>query len=430
MPEYRPLPSAPARHLLWLPRVLLAPLHVTSHLVTTPVAAIAIVAERYHWWQRLHDFFTFGPREQFGLYPAGYVDLGFRPTAGIYFFWKDPLSPSDVHLRVTSGGRDHWDARALWQSPLRAPALELMARYTQRDDRAFHGLGRESAPSVARYGERGVEAQLRYRVSLAPTLSLTSRVAQEAWAFDPAPPAYPDASLVGAIAEGRITAPPALDGGLVALATGVQLDLDTRRGRIVRQPRTEADYAPVAGGGVALHGDLASHWGLRRTRAEPDDPARLPAWLSYGGTLTGTLDLTGTQRRLDLELFADFTDPWPGAADVPFTRAVSLGGARPMRGFGTQRFMDRSAVVGTLRYRWPVWQALDGSLHAAAGNVFGPWLRGFAPEELRASFGAGMATATSSTQAFELLLAFGTRPFRDGGAVESIRVAVGTTLTF
>jgi outer membrane protein assembly factor BamA len=169
---------------------------------------------------------------------------------------------------------------------------------------------------------------------------------------------------------------------------------------------------------------------LRRTRAEPDDPARLPAWLSYGGTLTGTLDLTGTQRRLDLELFAAFTDPWTGAADVPFTRAVSLGGARPMRGFGTQRFMDRSAVVGTLRYRWPVWQMLDGSLHAAAGNVFGRWLRGFSPDELRASLGVGMATATSSTQAFELLLAFGTRPFRDGAAVESTRLAVGTTLAF
>ncbi len=430
LPEYRLPPSTAARHLLWMPRVLLTPVYVACHLVATPVAAVATVAERYHWRQRLRDVFTFGSRDQFGVYPAGYVDLGFRPTVGLYSYWQDPLRPSDMHLRVTSGGGNHWDARWLWQSPLGAGALELMARYSERDDRAFHGLGRQSSSTVARYGERGVEAQLSYRLSLGPALSVTSRVAQEAWAFDPGPRGYASASLARALAEGQLAAPPALDGGLVALTTGARLDLDTRRGRVLRRPRTEADYAHVAGGGVALHGNLAAHWGLRPTRAEPDAPSRLPAWLSYGGTLTGTLDLTGTQRRLDLELFGSFTDPWPGAGDVPFTHAVSLGGARPMRGFGAQRFMDRSAVVGTLRYRWPVWQALDGSLHAAAGNVFGPWLRGLSPEELRASFGVGMATATSTTQAFEVLLAFGTRPFRDGAAVESTRLAVGTTLTF
>lgn len=159
LPEYRPLPSAPARRLLWIPRVLLAPAYVACHLVATPVAAAVVAVERYRWRQRLHDFFTFGPRDQFGVYPAGYVDLGFRPTAGIYSFWKDPLRPNDVHIRVTSGGRDHWDARALWHSRLGSGGLELMARYTERDDRAFHGLGRESSPSVARYGERGVEAR-------------------------------------------------------------------------------------------------------------------------------------------------------------------------------------------------------------------------------------------------------------------------------
>ena len=83
-----------------------------------------------------------------------------------------------------------------------------------------------------------------------------------------------------------------------------------------------------------------------------------------------------------------------------------------------------------MRYRWPVWSTLDGVLHCAAGNVFGPSLRGFALPDLRASFGAGITTATDSDQSFEILLAFGTEVFEAGGAVESTRLTAGTSASF
>jgi hypothetical protein len=102
----------------------------------------------------------------------------------------------------------------------------------------------------------------------------------------------------------------------------------------------------------------------------------------------------------------------------------------PLRGFGSRRLIDRSAAVATLRYRWPVWDELDGMLHYAVGNVFGPHLRGFDVSMLRASFGLGIATATQSDQPFEILLAFGTETIEAGGAVESTRLAVGTSVNF
>jgi outer membrane protein assembly factor BamA len=140
--------------------------------------------------------------------------------------------------------------------------------------------------------------------------------------------------------------------------------------------------------------------------------------------------VTGTQRRLELELYTAFTEPLSGAGDVPFAEQVSLGGARPLRGFGSRRLIDRSAAVATLRYRWPVWAALDGVLHYAVGNVFGPELRGLGLSHLRASFGAGITTVTDPDQSFEVLVAFGTETFEAGGAVESTRLTAGTSVNF
>jgi hypothetical protein len=92
--------------------------------------------------------------------------------------------------------------------------------------------------------------------------------------------------------------------------------------------------------------------------------------------------------------------------------------------------LDLSGVAATVRYRWPVWSALDGVLHCAAGDVFGAHLSGFALPDLRASFGAGITTSTDSDQSFEILLAFGTETFDAGGSVESTRLTVGTSAHF
>lgn len=431
-PDYGRAPerSPWTEHLLWIPRALLAPVYVASDLVSRPIAALAILAEKHRWRVRLYDLFTFGESHQVGVFPIGRIDTGFDPSVGVYFFWNDVWRKSDVRAQTTTVGTGRWSANAQWRIPFGPDTLALAVGFNQRPDSAFHGLGKDSSPEPARFDERRLETRLRYRLPLTPELELSTIMGQQWLVFDADGTGNQGTSVTEAIAAGRFDAPPALDQGVLALSAALRLDLDTRAGRFIANPRVASDYARVSGTGVAATVLVGQHSGLRRTRAAPDEPARFPAWLSYGGRLVGTLDVTGSQRRVELELYTAFTQPLPGAGDVPFTEQVSLGGSRPLRGFGGRRLLDRSGVVGTLRYRWPVWSALDGVLHCAAGNVFGPHLSGFALPDLRASFGGGITTSTDSDQSFEILLAFGTETFDAGGAVESTRLTAGTSANF
>jgi hypothetical protein len=250
------------------------------------------------------------------------------------------------------------------------------------------------------------------------------------WAFDADPDGAGDASLARAIQAGHFPPPPGLANGLTALFAGVRADFDTRQGRLVRDAREASDYAHVSGSGFTLRPHATGHAGVTQTRAGAGALGEMPAWLDYGLLGSGTVDLTGTQRRLELELYAAFTDPLPEAAPIPFTHLASLGGARPLRGFGPRRLLDRSAAAATLRYVWPVWTELDGSVHTAVGNVFGPHLDGFQLSRLRASFGVGVVTATASDHPFEVLVACGTEPFESGASLLDVRLTAGTAANF
>ncbi|MET0414177.1 MAG: hypothetical protein ABW217_22900, partial [Polyangiaceae bacterium] len=173
------------------------------------------------------------------------------------------------------------------------------------------------------------------------------------------------------------------------------------------------------------------HWsGLEKSRASTVEPGRLPEWIKYGASAGASADLTGSRRTLDLITTLDLADPLPGDNPIPFTELVSLGGNQPLRAFRAGRLLDRSATSATLTYRWPIWVYLDGAVHYAVGNVFGPHLDGFRPGLLRSSFGIGIDSAGSSDQPFEVLLAFGTAPFEEGARVESLRFVFGTRSDF
>lgn len=431
-PNYRGRrePTPAAQRLLWIPRVVLAPAHVATDMVARPIAVLATYAEKQHWRVRIYDFFTFGPENQVGVFPTGRIDLGFRPSAGVYFFWNDIWGGSDVRARATSGGSDLWTADASWRWPTAIGSLTLRGHFSERPDSAYFGLGSSSSSEAARFGERHLEVMLRHRQRLSPDLTVALFAGHEAWSFDADPDDAGDASLARAIAAGRLPAPPGLENGLTAVFGGIRGDLDTRRGRLVRNPREASDFAHVSGSGFTLRPHVTGHAGLTETRADESEPGQVPAWLDYGLMASGTIDLTGTQRRLELEIYGSFVDPLPRAGPIPFTHLATLGGARPLRGFGARRLLDRSAVAATLRYAWPVWTELDGSAHAAVGNVFGPQLDGFQLPRLRASFGIGVVTAAASDHPFEVLVAWGTEPFDSGARVLDVRLTAGTAANF
>ena len=116
--------------------------------------------------------------------------------------------------------------------------------------------------------------------------------------------------------------------------------------------------------------------------------------------------------------------------EVPFSELVTLGGAGPMRGFYPGRLRDKSAAVVTLKYRWPIWVWLDGSLQAAVGNVFGDHLQQLEWSRFRFSGAIGLESIGSRDGSFELLAGIGTETFDHGTQITSGRVLIGTNRGF
>jgi hypothetical protein len=119
-----------------------------------------------------------------------------------------------------------------------------------------------------------------------------------------------------------------------------------------------------------------------------------------------------------------FADPL-GRAPIPFTELVTLGGEHPMPGFFYGHLVDRSAVIWTLSYLWPIGPWLDGQVAAAIGDVFGPHLEGFRPGLLRFSGTFGLAVLGLGDTPLELVMGFGSETFESGGLVDSVRLAFG-----
>ena len=158
---------------------------------------------------------------------------------------------------------------------------------------------------------------------------------------------------------------------------------------------------------------------------ESVDLANSPAsgWLRYGGTLGGFVDLMEGGRFLSLSFTGVLVDPL-GERAVPFAQLADLGGGRKMPGLRSGRLADRSSAVVDLRYTWPIWLALRGSLQAGLGNVFGPHFEGIRPGRARLSTALGLET-NSRDNIFQALIGFGTETFESGAELDSIRFVLG-----
>ena len=69
-----------------------------------------------------------------------------------------------------------------------------------------------------------------------------------------------------------------------------------------------------------------------------------------------------------LRQFASVTRASDG--EMPFYRMPSLGGSRSLRGYTTDRFRDRNAILVNAEVRCEIWHRLDMALFTDAGHVF------------------------------------------------------------
>jgi hypothetical protein len=418
-PEKRPEPNydgrekrtSPGRKALWVPRLLLSPLYfVSEYLIRRPLGFAITAAEKAEVPRALYDFFTFGPNASAGIVPIAFVDFGFQPSVGLYAFWDDVgFKGHDLRLHGSTWGKD-WLAGTATERFRLPGGVELTLRGTavHRPDFAFYGIGpdtRESA--LVRYGADKAEVSFDSRFSFAGSSVLQTTVGYRSASFGRGNYGD-DLSLDDAAARGILPLPPGFRDGYRAVFSRARLALDSR-GKSTSETGFRLDL-------MGEHGA---------------DSKNAPAsgWVRYGGTVGGFWDVGDTHRVLSLSVSTLLADP-VGARPVPFTELIQLGGPGMMPGFRLGRLADRSAAVAALRYSWPIWIWLNGSLQVATGNVFGARLDGFRAGRGRLSAAIGIESQGSRDSIFQALVGFGTETFESGAQIDSLRVVVGARSGF
>jgi hypothetical protein len=424
-------PASTGDVLLWVPRILLSPLYLVSeYVVRRPLGWVVTTAEREEIPTLLIDFFTFGPDRAAGIVPTALIDFGLRPSVGLYFFYDGAFHP-DNHLRARTawGGSDWFLFHATDRVEIASGrSVSLKGKFLQRPDFIYHGEGPLSDDDDrGRYFSRMLGGWLEYRLDSWRSSMLDASVGVRNTNYDAARGCCDNPSVDVRVAEGAYPEPVAIDDGFLVFEQSLDLTLDTRLPRHQENQRDASDFESPTGSGLRLDVRALHATSLDRRAPLSGAAAERFHWMRYGGTLGGFLDLAGQQRTLGLSLVVDFADPLQQGGSIPFDELVSLGGARPLRGFLEGRLRGRSAAAAVLEYTWPIWVWLDGSLHYAAGNAFGPQLDGFDAELLRSSFGIGIATNARRDHAFQMLLAFGAERFETGAGIESVRFVLGAT---
>lgn len=400
-------PTTPGDVLLWGPRVVFFPLYVVSEFVLRrPLGWLITSAERADLPVALYNFFTFGPDRNAGIVPVGFIDFGFQPSVGIYSFWDNAgFSGHDLRLHASTGGED-WLAASFTERfrLTEGRHLTLKVGAIRRPDYAFYGFGPATPEDqLSRYGADRLEARAIFDAGLLAFARVEGGIGFRSMAFTEGD-FSDDPTVEEQAAAGTYPLPDGYERGYRAGFSRLKLTIDSRR-----------DEAPSRSGARI---ELETEQGTDLEHARPS------SWLRYGAAVGGFVDLRASGRVVSVSLATQFTDSL-GSEPAPFTEQPTLGGPGLMPGFREGRLRGRSAAVATVRYTWPIWIWLDGSLQGAVGNVFGEKLQGFEPGALRLSTALGIESHGSRDSALQLLVGFGTETFDDGARVDSIRLTVG-----
>jgi hypothetical protein len=418
MPDYdgrggKGQPTTPGRGALWVPRVVLFPVYlVTEYVVRRPLGYLITAAERAELPSALYDIFAFGPDHKAGVVPIAFVDFGFYPSVGLYAFWDDAgFKGHDLRMRASTAGSRWLSVAASERFQLtRGTSLSLNGSWTHRPDYAYYGIGPDTLEANrSRYGADTADAHVTLRAGFWRSSSIETNVGFRAASF------YPgsfgdDPSLTQQVERGVFPLPDGYADGYRAGVHRTMLTLDTRPEQDSRE----------SGGRFVLRGEQ----GVDPTQS------RAAGWVRYGVSLGGFLDLGDHGGRIvSLSVAAEMADPL-GGQPVPFNELTTVGGNEQMPGFRAGRLHGRSGAVATLRYSWPIWMWLDGSLQAAVGNVFGEHLAGISLAQSRFSGAIGMESRGSRDSVFQLLVGFGSETFSSGADLNSIRVVAGARSGF
>lgn len=396
---------------LWVPRIIFSPLYLVSeYVLRRPLEWLISTAERKKWPSAIINLFFFGDEKKAGVVPTVFLDLGFRASVGVYAFWDDLLGKGN-HLRFhfSTFGVDWIQAAVADKIPVGEKAfLDLRFEGVHRPDQIYHGLGPRSLhENRLRYGLDKLQIRPVFEAIYwkSSRITIDGGVRYMNFRDDQC---CDNPSLTQAIVNGAFSPPPAYLEGYTAAFQRAELTVDTR------------DDRPASQSGFRMELEVEQGSNVRKSASN---------WVRYGGSVGGYLDIKNN-RTVSLAVTTLFVDPITAGGEIPFTEQIILGGSGLMRGYLYGRLTDRSAAVATLKYRWPIWVYLDGTIQASFGNVFGPHLQGFDAKLLRFTSNIGIETAGQADHTFEVLFGIGTETFEDNLRVNSVRFLFGTNRGF
>lgn len=100
---------------------------------------------------------------------------------------------------------------------------------------------------------------------------------------------------------------------------------------------------------------------------------------------------------------------------IPFNRFASLGRSTLLRGFKSDRFVDKQFVVANLEYRYPIWKTFNPLLGYGLGKIFFDVgkayqdLSRFDERDLQHAFGFGLSITSPNRFFLDLEMGFGER---------------------
>ena len=403
-----PPPAEVGPSLLWVPRVVLFPVWLVSeYVVREPVGALVRTAEKNRWPQEALAFFTFGRRQNLTIFPSVLFDFGLKPSVGFNLSWKYFLAEQNT-LKIHFGtwGPDWVAVKARDEYALNSKEnISTQVSFVRRRDLPFYGMGPRS-PSEPRYRYQATTSEfaLGYQNDFWRSSAFIARAGIRTLGFSDGG-CCGNPALADAVNDGTTPSPPGYGKGYVAEFQSLSLALDSRR------------PLPANASGVRLEGYGETVFAPAKTAENRR------AWVRYGGQAGVALDFW-QHRVVALGVTADLVDPLVG--ETPFTDQVALGGSRPMRGYLNGRLIDRSALVGTVQYTWPIWVYLNGVMQVDVGNVFGPHFSGFEAGLCRLSTAIGIRSNADPNASLEVLVAGATDPFDEGFRYSSFRLVIGS----
>jgi hypothetical protein len=381
---------------------------VQEYVVRRPIGAFVTLAEHDHWADTIEGVFTFGPQGNNVIYPTALFDFGLLPSVGIFYGGNDFLvKDNQLRLHFATWGAPWISATAADRYTItKNDIVEARFDFKRSEDNIFFGIGPEVRDgTISRYGLERFETSASYKHKIQGESKIGVRAGVHRISFvDGGCCSNPTVSQQ--IAAGVYPTPPDFGETYVTAFGGVDLTLDTR------DPRP----APASGAYLHLYGN--GNFDMHETRS----------WVQYGGVVGGSVDLTGHQRVLKIQLALGFVDLMQGDS-IPFTEYQVLGGEL-MPGFIPGWMTGLSTAAAQIGYTWPVWLGLDAQTRFTLGNAFDHHLEGLVPGELRMSWDIGLTTSTVRDQGFEILFGLGTETLDQGAGITSVRVAFGSRQGF